>query len=659
MRHLVVASLLACPAVAQLQDVGFDDRTPIADPDLVVVRERSYGAAGIDLSPYGVNGVQDFVQSIYVRFAHDSATNANRTIGGHIRFPAGMTAVAVITGMTEMGGSTDDGVLTASDADFGLPGVNPDLYSRPVRGVEGFGFTEHACLRPDGSVDFFLMSRLNDLDDFRVIVDYGSSFPSGQSFDVELTVFDGATIIDRDQGTRVGDGGGAVLGSGDAGEVGGLADIPLTAAVGPTTLPAQDPDINGMVLMTRGTGTVFASSFSAFDPATHTLHTLASPFNSLQPTRGPRGYVYGVQGNLMGFSINDLTSGNVALVQVSGMTEFMTSIYGYESSDVLTMAGHINGVNSDVRVYRVSASMESVTGSWSIGQADLGGQRDHLHIGNDVHVISASGQYAVLDMQTGSYVSSILGGVGSYEAMEVNAAGTKIYTIRNDQATNDCIVDEIDVATGNVTLAVVTDQDLVRPRGITRDDSGRIWIIGRGFGQPSAPIAAYDPNTWTRVVFDSCGADSNSTHILASVNPMPIGDRYCNPGVQAFGSAAWIVAFGSTVVGSNDFELGAYDLPPLQFGYFLNGVGPGLVVAPGGSIGNLCLDPSGGIGRHNSHVFNSGSFGAARVPVDLTALPRPVGVAVVQPGDTWYFTCWHRLASGGSNFTDALAVTFQ
>ena len=60
--------------------------------------------------------------------------------------------------------------------------------------------------------------------------------------------------------------------------------------------------------------------------------------------------------------------------------------------------------------------------------------------------------------------------------------------------------------------------------------------------------------------------------------------------------------------------------------------------------------------------MNSGPDGFFYGSVNLNAVPQPVGTVMVQPGDTWHFQAWHRDASGGqttSNFTDAVAVTFQ
>ena len=52
--------------------------------------------------------------------------------------------------------------------------------------------------------------------------------------------------------------------------------------------------------------------------------------------------------------------------------------------------------------------------------------------------------------------------------------------------------------------------------------------------------------------------------------------------------------------------------------------------------------------------------------MDLTDIPHPdglggYGVAAIT-GETWYWQCWYRDQSAGvgaSNFTEAIAITFQ
>jgi hypothetical protein len=71
------------------------------------------------------------------------------------------------------------------------------------------------------------------MDDFRVIIDYGDSFPADLSFDIlpyDLGEVGGAV---SSSGIRVGNVDDTVVGNGDFGEVPALYGIPLTSYEGP------------------------------------------------------------------------------------------------------------------------------------------------------------------------------------------------------------------------------------------------------------------------------------------------------------------------------------------------------------------------------------------------------------------------------------------
>ena len=76
----------AAAAQSSTEDVGFDAVTDPPDHDVVVVRERSYGAAGIDLTPIGIPGTHDFVQSTYVRAYHGTGST-RRVVRGRLVLP--------------------------------------------------------------------------------------------------------------------------------------------------------------------------------------------------------------------------------------------------------------------------------------------------------------------------------------------------------------------------------------------------------------------------------------------------------------------------------------------------------------------------------------------------------------------------------------------
>ncbi|MBL6721974.1 MAG: hypothetical protein ISQ08_11255 [Planctomycetes bacterium] len=138
----------------------------------------------------------------------------------------------------------------------------------------------------------------------------------------------------------------------------------------------------------------------------------------------------------------------------------------------------------------------------------------------------------------------------------------------------------------------------------------------------------------------------------------PVGAKLCGPGVpNSTGLSGELAGTGSAAVAANDLVLRATHLPMGEFAYALASQAPGFVMAPPGSQGNLCL--GGPIARLVAQV-GAVSGGTFQVAVDLTAIPMTPAQAVA-PGETWTFQVWHRDHNPGptSNFTDALAVTFQ
>ena len=189
------------PATHPFTDTGFAHVT-VGDVDLVVVREWSYGSAGVDLSAYGL-GHRDYVQSIYCRF-HDGVEGEN-FVGGSVTFHPDVEILAVLA---------SESSLQSSDALFG---VNGD-YSGQYRGFDEYPLDEDSIEVFDNAVTF--TSRIAvGLDDFRVIIDFGNSFPQDRAFSVELSPA-------NEVGIRVGSSG--VPGSGDYGETTSVTNIPLT-----------------------------------------------------------------------------------------------------------------------------------------------------------------------------------------------------------------------------------------------------------------------------------------------------------------------------------------------------------------------------------------------------------------------------------------------
>lgn len=138
---------------------------------------------------------------------------------------------------------------------------------------------------------------------------------------------------------------------------------------------------------------------------------------------------------------------------------------------------------------------------------------------------------------------------------------------------------------------------------------------------------------------------------------------FCGPGQpNSTGFPGRIASAGSTVIAQADFRLLAFDLPPNQFGYFLNSRANGWVANPGGSEGVLCLGSGGAaIGRHVADLTSSGPAGQFDVAIQLGSLPTPTVLTAVLAGETWFFQGWYRDLNPGntSNLTNGLMVRFE
>ncbi len=171
--------------------------------------------------------------------------------------------------------------------------------------------------------------------------------------------------------------------------------------------------------------------------------------------------------------------------------------------------------------------------------------------------------------------------------------------------------------------------------------------------------AVSDVITAYALEFDALGAHLSLDAVLLDTRfDSDFGTNYCTAIPNSTGLAAQIEAQGSAVASDNNLSLSVTQLPLNQFGYALTSQTQGLVIAPPGSMGNLCL--GGTIGRFVKQVQSSGSAGTFAFNVDLTNMPFTPAVSVMA-GDTWNFTAWYRDKFAGattSNFSDAISITF-
>lgn len=183
-------------------------------------------------------------------------------------------------------------------------------------------------------------------------------------------------------------------------------------------------------------------------------------------------------------------------------------------------------------------------------------------------------------------------------------------------------------------------------------------VLGVTYASHRVTVAGGSDVDIQAVTTSNCGS-VNGFQLVPLGAGDPIGSSYCGPAnLNSSGQAALLTAFGSDAVVNNSVRLDASQMATNQFGFFLNSTSPGFVLPPG-SQGNLCL--SGGIGRYNKDIMNSGAAGEFSLQLDLTDTPTPGGPVAIQPGETWYFQAWFRDNNPGptSNFTDGVSIAFQ
>lgn len=196
------------------------------------------------------------------------------------------------------------------------------------------------------------------------------------------------------------------------------------------------------------------------------------------------------------------------------------------------------------------------------------------------------------------------------------------------------------------------EDELLVEEGVTT--VGGVVLTDLAFGDHS--FFASDNGRY--VVFQGTLANGQSGMFLLDLD---LGTPYCAPLVpNSTGQVGRIAATGSDVVSAtgSPLLLAAHDLPPGQFGYFLASRTQASLPGSGGSKGTLCL--GGDLARLRDQVTTTGRAGYLQALVDTLAIPTEPSVPILA-GETRNFQCWHRdkTPTPTSNFTDAVAVTFQ
>ena len=184
----------------------------------------------------------------------------------------------------------------------------------------------------------------------------------------------------------------------------------------------------------------------------------------------------------------------------------------------------------------------------------------------------------------------------------------------------------------------------------------QVRILAAGLPTGLVPTSDPDGTNTPDVAAITLACDETLAGVDFGYGPPIIGSKICTPAVDNSTSFfGRLDASGSASVASNDLRITASRLPLGSLGYFIVSRTPGFIQGPGGSFGNLCVLPP--IGRYVAFAGPVAPDGTFSLDVDATALPQPTSNVAAQPGETWYFQCWHRDQSPTgptSNFTDGI-----
>ena len=655
MRCTLPLLLLSAPALAQTPhvDTGFTPGTPLPDADLVVVRELAYGASGVDLTTYGIGTAPvDYVQSIYVRYFRGSGSGA-AAFKCRLEFPAGVQVLGVVSNGSDLGGSPDDGMLTELDALFAIPGVPADDYSAPDRGLENSP-NEIGCAYSDTGV-VLSFSTTTGVDDVRILIDYGSSFPADASFDLQFLDPDVPAHEELFLGLQVGDTTGTVPGALDYGEAEGVQGIPLVGGGAGTTTGGFDFDPANSLFLIRSQG---SARLDVVDLGLgFTIPGLQSETTGVNPIDldfGPKGLLWtvGTQDGTASFETRGYATSSAVLNEdLPGALGGLTVRSGED--DFLYVARNNNAGAGETFVDEVRLCDMEIVRSLAIPGADLAVPKGITEGGDgNLWVLGNTGELVRLDPVTGASVLMADFTGSAFADLAPSADGMTLILVRDAGASSS--FSTYDIGSGTSADAVATLPERL-PRRICSGPGDLLFLVGGGGNGEPETLWGLDPATWTVQHQIPCIDAGGTVRGLAYVPDLPASTNFCGPAEpQASGRRAIIRAKSNAVAG-DPLELSAYGLPANQFGYFLAGQGSGIIFPVGGSDGRLCLGGAP-IGRYVTQVQTSGSGGRFCTSVSTSMIPVTPAVAAM-PGDTWNFQAWFRDGQS-SNFTDAVAVSF-
>lgn len=139
------------------------------------------------------------------------------------------------------------------------------------------------------------------------------------------------------------------------------------------------------------------------------------------------------------------------------------------------------------------------------------------------------------------------------------------------------------------------------------------------------------------------------------------GVQVCGTTPNSIGQGAELCITGSEIAAANLLNVSVSELPTQSFGLMLASMETGLLLNPGGSLGNLCIAGTS-LGRYSNDLQFSGSAGRISMDIDLTRIPSGAQLLAASAGSVFAWQYWYRdVAAGGasSNLSDARIMTFR